>query len=128
MCSYCLVEPSLRHPDVSQNKRATDRNKDVAGHPHIRHEIGKGPMGRLQVSARPVCDRQERSWDSTREIGALRQEIECPPSVRHGAGHIAERLGMSGTGGGYRRWERPKLLFVHDDHLSRWAGTRVAFA
>src|SRR4028118_1045629 len=104
MCSYCLVEMALRHPDVSQNKRATDRNKDVAGHPHIRHEIDKGSMGCLQVPARPICDPQKRSQDSALVIVTPRQEIERPPGVRHGAGHIAESLGMCGTGSGYRRW------------------------
>ena len=95
-------------------------SEDVAGCPQFHRVIGEDPVGGFQVSACPVGKPQERGCLFAPEMVCLGREVERPLSIRHGAGHIAESLSMIGAGDGYCRRQRPKLLFVHDDHLGRW--------
>jgi hypothetical protein len=113
------VETPLRSPDVSQDKYAADSEKDVAGYLTISQGLGQVMVGCLQVSVRQSGQPQERGCRSAPQMVSLRQEVECPPGVFHGAGTIAESLGNIGSGFGYRSRERPKLFFVRDDHLGQ---------
>ena len=50
----------------------------------------------------------------------LTDEVERPPGMCHGSGHIAEDQGLSGTVDGDRTRKSAKSLLVHNDHLRRW--------
>jgi hypothetical protein len=56
----------------------------------------------------------------------LGYQVERPPGVFHGVGHIAQRLGLSGTVHGDRTRETAKFRFIHDDHLRRWGERKLS--
>src|SRR5262249_23313477 len=62
---------------------------------------------------------QERRRCSTHEMIVFRDKVECLPSIVHGIGHIAPRLGKYGTIYSDRSREAAKFLGVHNDHLRR---------
>ena len=118
--THRLAETTLRNPYISQSDCAIDCVRDVPGQLHTSHAIGKHPVCCLEIPARPGCESQERRCRSAPEMVVLRYEVERPPGVFHGGGHIAPSQGQSGTVHGDRTRETAKFLFVHDDHLSRW--------
>src|SRR5215510_5991072 len=60
------------------------------------HASGIRTVRRLEISPRPVGEAQERCCRATPEIVILRDEVERPPGVCHGVGHIAPNEGNSG--------------------------------
>ena len=118
--AHGLAETTLRNPYISQGDGATDGVRDVPGLLQTRHAIGIRPVRCLEIPARPGGESQERRCRSAPEMVVLRDEVERPPGVFHGVGHIAPRQGQSGTVHGDRTRQTAKFLFVHDDHLRRW--------
>ena len=88
--THRLAETTLRNPYISQGDCATDCVRDVPGLLHTSHAIGKHPVCCLEIPARPGCESQERRCRSAPEMVVLRYEVEHPPGVFHGAGHIAQ--------------------------------------
>ena len=117
--AHRLVETTLRNPDIRQGDGATDCVRDVPGLLQLRHALGIRPVRCLEIPARPGGESQERRCRSALEMVVLRDEVERPPGVFHGAGHIAQSQGLSGTVHGDRTRETAKFLFVHDDHRRR---------
>jgi hypothetical protein len=72
ICPYCLSEATLVNPYIGQAINAADCGNDVAGHLKTNQGLGQGSVGCLQVSTRPVCKPQERSWDGAPEMISLR--------------------------------------------------------
>ena len=74
---------------------ATDlRNGDVAGHLLMRHAIGKHSGG-LPPDPRSSSRRAPGARGrSAPKMVVLGQEVERPPGVFHGAGHIAASQGI----------------------------------
>ena len=123
--THCLAETTLRNPYIRQGDCATDCVRDVPGLLQTRHAIGIRPVRCLEIPARPGGKSQERRCRSAREMVILRCEVERPPGVFHGVGHIALSQGKCGTVHGDRTRQTAKFLFVHDDHLSRCARSRT---
>ena len=48
----------------------------------------------------------------------FRGEFEPLLGILYGVGDIAKRERAVGSGGGDRSWQRAKLFFIHDNHLS----------
>src|SRR6266545_2875933 len=109
--THCLVETTLRNPYISPGDCAPDCVRDVPGPLHMSHAIGIHAVGGLEIPARPECESQERHCPSTPEMVVLRDEVERPPGVCHGAGHIAQNEGLSRTPHGDRAREQAKCLF-----------------
>ncbi len=74
------------------------------------------PERRPSVGREP----QQHSCSPTHEVVVLIDEIEGPLGMCHGAGHIAEDQGLSGTVHRDRARQPTEPLFVHDDHVARW--------
>ena len=91
--AHRLVETTLRNPYIGQGDCATDGVRDVPGPLQTRHAIGIRPVRCLEIPARPGCEPQERRCRSAPEMVVLRYEVERPPGVFHGAGHIAQQPG-----------------------------------
>jgi pSer/pThr/pTyr-binding forkhead associated (FHA) protein len=66
------VETSLRYPDISQDKHATDGEKEVAGTLKISQSLGQVPVGCLQLSVRQLSQPQQRSGRSASNMIVLR--------------------------------------------------------
>src|SRR6266853_462920 len=100
--AHCLAQTTLRNPYISQGDRATDGVRDVPGPLHPRHAIGIRLMRCLEIPTRPICESQEPRCRSAPEMVILRDEVEYPPGVFHGVGHIAQSQGTCGTVNGDR--------------------------
>src|SRR5260370_28448914 len=72
VCTQSLVEATLRNPYISQGDGTTDGVRDVPGHAHVCHAIGKQPVCCLEIPARPGCEPQERRCRSAPEMLVLR--------------------------------------------------------
>ena len=114
-----FVEAALRDPDLGQGDGAIDGVRDVPRHPHTRYAIGKRPVRSIKIPACPMRQPQQRRCRAAPKLVVLRHEIEHPPGVARGGGHVAQRLGLRGVIDGDRRRETAKLGLVRDDHLLR---------
>src|SRR6266508_6277490 len=104
VCTHCLGETTLRNPYISSGDCATDCVREVPGLVHPRHALGIRPVRCLEIPTRPVCESQERRCRSAPQMVFLRYELERPPGVCHGLGHIASSQGLPGTVYGDRTW------------------------
>jgi hypothetical protein len=52
-------------------------------------------------------------------VVVLTDEVEGPPGVSHGAGHVTENPGLPGTVYSDQRRESAKSLLIHDHHPRR---------
>jgi hypothetical protein len=119
--AHCITEATLRNLNISQSKRAPDCVGDIPSHPQMGHSVGIRPVCCLEIPVRPGRESQERRCRPAQDMVVLSCEIEHPLGVFHGPWHIAPNQGNSGTVHGDRTGQTPRLLFVPDDHLGRWA-------
>ncbi len=91
--AHCLVETTLRYPYIRQGDSAPEGVREVPGPLHPCHALGIRPVRCLQIPARPGGESQEPRCRSAPEMVVLRCEVERPPGVCHGAGHIAQSQG-----------------------------------
>ena len=117
-----LAQATLREPDVGQAERAPDHVGEVPGLLQARHAIGVPAGGRLEIPGRPAGECQERGSSSTCKVVVLADEVERPPGMGHGAGHIAEDPGLAGPVHGDRARQLAERRLVDDDHRARRLG------
>ena len=120
-----LAETTLRDPDVGQGDRAPDHVREVTGLLQARHAGGVPAARGLEIPARPGGERQEPGCASAPEVVVLADEVERPPGMGHGAGHIAEDQGLSGPVHGDRARQSAERRLVDDDHRARSLGGPV---
>ena len=74
-------------------RRAPDCVRDVPGHLQMSHALGIRLVRCLQIPTRPGGEPQERRRRSAPEMVVLGDEVEHPPGVFHGVGHVAQQPG-----------------------------------
>ena len=112
---------TLRDPNVSQGDRATNRVGDVSGPLEARLGLGPGSVRLVEVTPRPVRERQEPCCRSAAQVIVVADEFECQLCTSHRAGDIAREMSLCGPVDGDPARQTAKLRLIHDDRLSRWA-------
>ena len=120
-----LAQPTLREPDVGQGEPAPDDVREVTGLLQARHGRGIPAGRRLEIPARPGGECQEPGCASTRKVVVLADEVQRPPGMGRGAGHVAEDQGLAGPVHGDRARQATERRLVDDDHRARWRGSPV---
>ena len=123
--AHGLAETTLRNPYIRQGHGATECVGVVPGPLQTGHASGIRLVRWLEIPARPRCQAEQRGGGSTAKMIVLRSEVQRPPGILHGAGHIAQHQSEARTVDGDRTRESAELPFVHDDHLG-WRGFRSA--
>src|SRR5918911_3145565 len=116
-----LGETTARLRKVGRVIGRTGGGRDVAGFPQAGAAFGMGLLGRLEIAARPLRQREKRRCPAPPDVVTLGQEVQRAARVLYGARQIAERLGAKGSGEGDRPRQRPELRLVRDHHMGRFA-------
>ena len=110
-----LAETALHHPDIGKSDGSPDGIGNVPGHAEPGQAIGKGSVGRIEISPRPRGEAEQPCGRPTPEVVVLADEAEGLPGIQGARGEIAQRQRMCGAVHCYRTREpASRRLVTHD--------------
>src|SRR4051794_22813534 len=93
-----LRKTTARLREVGRVIGCTGRERDVAGLPQAGDAVGMGLLGRFEIAAGPLCQRQKERCTAPPDMVTLGQEVQRAARVLYRARQIAERLGAKRSG------------------------------
>src|SRR3954452_8032940 len=107
-----LAEPALRHADVAEHERASDGVRGVAAFPHHGERVGERAVRRIQLTASPMRERNERGTGRARSGVPRGAELERALRMRERPWNSAERLREVDARGGDFGAQRPNAFLI----------------
>jgi hypothetical protein len=95
--AHCVAEPTLGDPDVGLDEGTADDGGEVTSPLQARHALGIQAVRCLEIPGRPGNESQQPRCRTTSGKIILADEVEHPPGMGHGAGHIAHGHGLGRT-------------------------------